>query len=45
MDAASPVAPVERKPVLLSVVVPLFNEQAIVPQLCERLFAALPKLG
>ncbi|HEY3449428.1 MAG TPA: glycosyltransferase family 2 protein [Myxococcales bacterium] len=26
-------------------VVPLFNEQAIVPPLCDRLFAALPKVG
>ena len=51
MDAADPsaaaaAAPVpDRKPVLLSVVVPLFNEQAIVPQLCDRLFAVLPTLG
>ncbi len=40
-------APLEpsRQPKLLSVVVPLFNEQAIVPQLCSRLFATLAPLG
>lgn len=41
MEAPAP----DRKPVLLSVVVPLFNEQAIVPQLCDRLFASLGALG
>lgn len=48
MDAAEKPAapsPSEKKPQLLSVVVPLFNEQAIVPQLCDRLFLALGALG
>jgi polyisoprenyl-phosphate glycosyltransferase len=42
MDAPMP-AP--RTPSLLSVVVPLYNEQAIVAELCDRLLAALGQLG
>jgi dolichol-phosphate mannosyltransferase len=34
-----------RQPRLLSVVVPLYNEQAIVPPLCDRLLSVLASLG
>jgi len=34
-----------RVPRLLTVVVPLYNEQAIVPVLCDRLMAVLPGVG
>ncbi|MBI5545724.1 MAG: glycosyltransferase family 2 protein [Deltaproteobacteria bacterium] len=42
MDAP---ASTPRLPTLLSVVVPLYNEQAIVAPLCERLLAQLSRLG
>ena len=45
MDANAAAERRERQPTLLSVVVPLFNEQAIVPQLCDRLLAVLKGLG
>jgi len=47
MDAAlsSLAAANDPMPSLLSVVVPLFNEQEIVPQLCDRLLAVLGALG
>jgi len=41
----APAAAPTRQPKLLSVVVPLYNEQEIVPQLCDRLLAALPAVG
>jgi glycosyltransferase involved in cell wall biosynthesis len=34
-----------RRPRLVSVVVPLYNEESIVPMLCDRLFAALRAMG
>ena len=34
-----------RSAALISVVVPLYNEEQIVPALCDRLFAVLPTLG
>jgi dolichol-phosphate mannosyltransferase len=37
--------PKTREPRLISVVVPLYNEQAIVPALCDRLLAVLKGLG
>lgn len=43
MDKAAPSS--ARAPKLLSVVVPLFNEQAIVPLLCDRLLAVLANIG
>ena len=45
MDANAAAERRERQPTLLSVVVPLFNEQAIVPPLCDRLFAVLAEIG
>jgi len=44
-QAATPNEKAQRQPTLLSVVVPLFNEEAIVPELCTRLFGTLAKLG
>jgi polyisoprenyl-phosphate glycosyltransferase len=42
---ASPAAPLRPMPSLLSVVVPLYNEEHSVNALCERLFAALDQTG